>query len=104
MTLALFSAFALADGASDFATFCSSCHGTGGAGDGAAAVALDPKPADFTKAEFWTEERNDEYLMKVIKEGGPAVGKSPMMAPWGGSLSDDQIKAIVEHLKTLKAG
>ena len=104
MTLALFSAFALADGASDYATFCSSCHGTAGAGDGAAAVALDPKPADFSTAEFWSAEKTDEYLTKIIKEGGPAVGKSPMMAPWGASLNDDQIKAIVEHLKTLKKG
>ncbi len=104
MTLVLFSAFALADGASDFATFCGSCHGVGGAGDGAAAVALDPKPANFTAPEFWTEDKTDDYLAKVIKEGGAAVGKSPMMAPWGGSLSDEQIAAIVEHLKTLKQG
>ena len=104
MTLALFSAFALADGATDFATFCSSCHGAGGAGDGVAAVALDPKPADFTAATFWDETRTDEYLAGVIKNGGASVGKSPMMAPWGGSHSDEQIAAIVGHPKTLNKG
>ncbi len=92
---------ASADGASDYTTYCSTCHGAGGAGDGAAAAGLDPKPADFTTAEFW-EGKDDAYLTKVIKEGGTAVGKSPLMAAWGSVLSDEQIKAVVEHLNTMK--
>ena len=43
----------------------------------------------------------DAYLFKVISVGGPAVGKSPMMAPWGGSLSDAQIRNIIAFIRSL---
>jgi len=43
----------------------------------------------------------DDYLFKVIKEGGIAVGKSPMMAAWGVSLSDEDIREVVAFIRTL---
>jgi mono/diheme cytochrome c family protein len=92
-------ATALADGASDYATYCSTCHGTEGKGDGAAAAAMDPKPANLADKAFYAT-RDDATLTKAIKEGGPAVGKSAMMAPWGSVLKDDQIKAVITHMKT----
>jgi len=92
---------ALADGAGTYATMCASCHGAAGAGDGPAAVALNPKPANFADAAFWTSH-DDAQVKKAIKEGGPAVGKSPLMAPFGAALSDAQIDELVAHLKTFK--
>ena len=65
---------------------------------------MDPKPASFADAAFWTAERTDEHLAKAIKEGGPAVGKSPLMAPWGAVLDDAKVKAVIAHIKTFKAG
>ena len=44
---------------------------------------------------------SNDHLFKVIKEGGAAIGKSSMMAPWGGPLSDDQIQDVVAFLRTL---
>jgi mono/diheme cytochrome c family protein len=44
---------------------------------------------------------SNEYLFRVIKEGGAAVGKSPLMMPWGGALSDAQIWDVVAHVRTL---
>ena len=90
-----------ANGAVKFTEICVSCHGEGGAGDGIAGAALDPKPADFTDAAFW-ESRDDDHLRKAITEGGPAVGKSPLMAPWGALLSQDEVTDVIAHLKTLK--
>ena len=85
------------DGATSFNNFCSTCHGDTGAGDGPAAAGLDPKPANFQDPKFW-EGKTDDYLKKVIKEGGPAVGKSSAMAPWGNVLSDAQVDAVIaEH-------
>ena len=92
---------ALADGASDYATYCATCHGASGAGDGAVAASLDPKPADFTTAEFWTG-RSDEDVKKAIADGGAAIGKSPRMAAYGAMLSAEQIDAMVVYLKTMK--
>lgn len=92
-----------------FSTYCVSCHGEKGMGDGVAGAALNPKPASFAKAEFWSEanrngdKRTDEHLKKVIKEGGAAVGLSPLMAPWGAVINtDEKLDAIVAYVKSFK--
>ncbi len=90
------------DAAATFATTCGPCHGAVGDGNGPAGGALTPKPADFTDAAFWTPERTDEHIAKSIKEGGSAVGKSPLMAPFGNQYDDAQIGALVQHIKSLK--
>jgi mono/diheme cytochrome c family protein len=63
-----------------FKTRCATCHGEKGHGDGPAAVALNPKPRDYTDAE-WQKTVTDEQLKLTIVGGGPAVGKSPLMVP-----------------------
>lgn len=83
-----------------YQTYCASCHGTRGAGDGPIAQALDPKPARHNDGTYMNALSN-EYLFKVIDEGGAAVGKSPLMAPWGGSLTDAQIWDVVAFVRTL---
>ena len=88
---------ALADGETTYKTYCVTCHGEKGDGNGPAGAALNPKPADFNDAAFFTT-RDDAHLTKVIKEGGPAVGKSPMMAPWGGVLKDEQVTELVAYI------
>ena len=57
---------------------CTVCHGTTGKGDGDGSAALDPKPRDFTSAE-WQSSVTDEHIQKIIVYGGIAVGKSPTM-------------------------
>jgi cytochrome c553 len=89
------------DAAATFNTVCATCHGTTGMGDGPAGIALDPRPASFSSPEFW-ETRDDEHIFTVIKEGGAAVGRSPLMVAWGASFTDDQIRELVEHVKSFK--
>ncbi len=89
------------DAAQVYSTVCVTCHGTAGAGDGIAGLALDPKPANFTDPAFWTD-RVDADLAKVIKDGGIASGKSALMAPYGGMYNDEQILELVTHLRTFK--
>ncbi len=63
-----------------FAQRCSTCHGAGGKGDGAAAAALNPKPRDLSSPE-WQASVDDAHIEKIIVGGGPSVGKSPLMPP-----------------------
>jgi cytochrome c553 len=89
------------DAQGTFNTVCATCHGTSGLGDGPAGMALDPRPASFSDPEFW-ETRDDEHIFTVIKEGGAAVGRSPLMVGWGASYSDDQIRELVEVVKSFR--
>jgi mono/diheme cytochrome c family protein len=87
-------------GASHYQTLCASCHGPRGAGDGPAGAGLEPKPARHDDGATMNALSN-EHLFRVIAEGGAAVGKSPRMAPWGGALSDDEIRDVIAFLRSL---
>jgi mono/diheme cytochrome c family protein len=91
---------AVARGAAHYQTLCASCHGPRGHGDGPAGQNLDPKPAHHDDGRYMNALSN-EHLFKVIKEGGASVGKSPLMAPWGGALSDDQIRDVIAYVRSL---
>lgn len=80
--------------------YCASCHGADGKGNGPAAAALPVKPADHTNAAVMSKI-SDAELFKAIKEGGQAVGKSPAMPPWGGTLQEEQIRALVAYVRGL---
>lgn len=83
-----------------YGQYCATCHGQGGKGDGPAAAALNPKPQDHTDKAYMSKLSDDE-LLKVIKEGGTSIGKSPIMPPWGTALKDDQIKDVIAYVRTL---
>lgn len=61
-----------------FQSRCTVCHGETGKGDGPGSAALDPKPRDFTAAD-WQKSVTDEHIQKIIVYGGIAVGKSAAM-------------------------
>ena len=77
---------------------CAPCHGGAGAGDGAAAAALDPKPANFALAEFW-ETRDTVHVAKVIREGGASVGKSATMPAFGAQFDEEAAAALAEFIR-----
>jgi len=79
---------------------CSACHGEMGKGDGPAAVALNPKPRNYTDCNEMGK-RSDAGLFKVIKEGGPAVKLSPLMIAFGAQLNDKEIWDIVAFIRSI---
>src|SRR5262249_762150 len=89
-----------ARGKVQYQTLCASCHGPTGARDGPAGHALHPTPAPHNDGNYMNGLTND-HLFKTTKEGGAAVGKSPAMAPWGGALSDAQIRDVIAYIRTL---
>ena len=76
---------------------CASCHGATGAGDGAAAAAMNPKPRNLTDAA-WQASVDDARIKTVIEKGGAAVGLSPLMTPWGASLPGDELQMMVDYV------
>jgi len=79
---------------------CSACHGESGIGDGPAAIALNPKPRNYTDCAVMSK-KSDAELFKVIKEGGPAVGLSPLMAPFGSQLNDKEVWDVVAFIRSI---
>jgi len=78
---------------------CAPCHGPDGKAATPTAQALNPKPRDHTDGAYMNQLFND-HLAKVIKNGGPAVGKSQIM-PAHADLNDQQIEDIVTFVRTL---
>lgn len=61
-----------------FKARCETCHGATGVGDGPGAVALDPKPRNYTDPA-WQASVSDARLKEIIAKGGIGVGLSPAM-------------------------
>lgn len=87
-------------GAAHYKIYCATCHGETGCGDGPLSQTLDPKPAKHCDGNYMNG-LSDEHLFKVVKEGGPSVGKSPQMAAWGGTLTDAQIWDIIAYVRSI---
>ena len=87
-----------ADAKANWASNCAQCHGASGKGDtkmGKMLNAMDltdpKKQSSFTDAQAAT----------AIKDGIKQNGKTTMKA-FGGKLSDEEIKALVAYVRTLK--
>ena len=72
---------------------CVSCHGSSGKGDGAAAAALNPKPADWTSSRV-QDETDGELFWRISNGRGP-------MPPWK-HLPENERWALIRYIRSLK--
>ncbi|HEV8141633.1 MAG TPA: c-type cytochrome [Methylomirabilota bacterium] len=79
---------------------CASCHGAGGRGDGSSAAGFATKPADLTDGRL-LNPLPDEFLVNVIRRGGPAEGLAPTMPAFAKFLSDAQTAQVVAYVRSL---
>ncbi len=90
----------LAKGKALFDSNCAPCHGARGAGDGAAAAALNPKPADF-KTPIHTKLPDGYWFWRLTKGGttAPFTASGSAMPPWEGTLTPEQrwLVILYEH-------
>jgi mono/diheme cytochrome c family protein len=77
------------DGAAIFQAKCVMCHGTDGKGNGPAAVAYTPHPANFTDPALW-QKLDRAIIEKTIETGHndmPPMDQNPA-----------QVKALADYL------
>ena len=81
-----------------FSTRCVLCHGVYGEGDGRMSKILkNPPPADLTASRL-----PRDYLEKIIRLGGEAVGRSKHMPPWGDQLNAKEISILMDYLESIR--
>lgn len=82
--------------------YCPVCHGATGQGDGSNGYnlksAFGVQPADLTKLD---PPLSMDQLERVISGGGPVLGKSQFMPPWGGTLAPSEIHAVAAYVRSL---
>ncbi|MGE5681610.1 MAG: c-type cytochrome [Bacillota bacterium] len=81
------------DGKSLFTTYCVSCHGNKGEGNGVAAASLTPKPKNLTAKQV--QDQTDGAIFWKI-----TTGKPPMIS-WQSTLSDKQRWSLVNYIREL---
>lgn len=85
-------------GQGNFDSYCVTCHGAEGKGDGVLADSLGVKPRNLSDPAF-TASKTDDQLFKTVKEGGASVGLTENMPPFSGQLSDEEIRNVVAYLR-----
>lgn len=88
-------------GARLYYAYCVTCHGGDGRGSWRAALFL-IRPGNLSDAARM-REHPDRYLLEIVKYGGAPLGR-PGMPAFGYQMSDDDITALIGHLRGLARG
>ncbi len=91
----------IAEAKSLYNTNCARCHGPEGAADGPDSDKLGAWVPSFQSPEFH-QWRSDDEILVAIREGGAAVGQSPAMPPWKSILSEAEIVALKDYVRSFK--
>jgi mono/diheme cytochrome c family protein len=59
-----------------------------------------PAPPLFNDGSV-LNDKSDEYLQNIITLGGSALGKSAMMPPYGKTLTQDEIRALIAYARAM---
>lgn len=81
-----------------YQTHCATCHGAAGRGDSWRARLLFLRPGDLASPPM--ASLPDRYLVELVRHGGSSFGK-PGMPSFGFILSEAEIEAVVQYVRTL---
>lgn len=88
------------DAASLYSRNCEPCHGAAGQGDGPNAEYLPVRPTAHADSAYMST-RPDDVLYDAIFAGGWVMNRSHRMPGFGHTLSAEQIRGLVRHLRVL---
>jgi mono/diheme cytochrome c family protein len=86
------------EGSRLFDADCAACHASDGRGRSSAEVGFDLPLPNFTDCRFATAEPDSDWSA-IIHRGGPQRGFDRIMPAFEKALSDEEIDALVEHLR-----
>jgi hypothetical protein len=78
--------------------WCARCHAADGTGK-IDEPTVTVQPMDFTDCKLTTQEPDADWE-RAIAKGGPGVGLSPQMPGFEDSLTPDQIRGFVSHMRS----
>ncbi|MGH7533959.1 MAG: c-type cytochrome [Gemmatimonadales bacterium] len=79
---------------------CAVCHGLTGKGDGPGARVIRQPMRDFSDPAAM-QAVGDPFLFDMIRKGSSQFGRSNAMPAWGMKLSDEEIRAVMAHIRSL---
>src|SRR5680860_599103 len=85
------------EGKKIFTQMCAICHGAKGKGDGIAAAALNPKPANYTSKTV-QDQTDGELFWKITNGNAPTAA----MAAYKDVLTETQRWQMVSYIRTFK--
>jgi mono/diheme cytochrome c family protein len=81
--------------------YCSRCHDPESTAERVSNIDnLNTKPHPFNEGET-LNKLSDQDLAAIIGHGGPALGKSAEMPPWGYTLSASDIQALISYIRAV---
>ena len=86
-----------ASGEAIFKSRCVVCHGVNADGRSDLARIMRPPPANLRASKLSDEERS-----QIVRKGGESVNRSPSMPVWELELSEDELRAVLSYVGTLK--
>lgn len=89
-----------AQGKRVFYTYCVWCHADATPAGPSNRSNLTPVPPLLNDGAVLNPE-SDEYMRNIITLGGSAMGKSAMMPPYGNTLTQEEIRSVIEFTRAI---
>lgn len=89
--------FAIERGSKVYYTYCVSCHGVNGEGNGKRAAKLETLPTNFARSGS-----PKDYMEMMTRKGSESLGRSRAMPPWEDELSHENIQDVISFIDSFR--
>ena len=79
-----------------FVQRCATCHGDKADGQSKLAPLLNPRPANLLVSQLDSAARN-----RIVRNGGAAVGRSPVMPNWSAELTEAELRNVIAYVASI---